>query len=778
MAKLSEIVRDPNFVNANEATKAAIFNKWAPQDPDYSGANPATQAAIRQKYGILSEVSGEGGADIAPPPAGTPPTAPTPLPPMSTGVPAWARRFPALYGVAGAVRETAGPVLEGVAGAVGGAAGGLAGSAVGPVGTATGAVGGAGLGYGMAKQVTRFADRVLGNEEVPTVGNAMATAAGDVLMGATTEAAGRGVITPIVNKAFNYASKVKNLKLENYLEAAEGRGREIVNALRAPRASAVPGAAPTAGEVAAPVSGTKFATLQATAEANPQMATRYAEQAAQTNQARLAQEGRVASRFKGVIDRVRGKIDRGLVDVSQKEVGEALTSFARAEQEAVKQGVVRPAYEEAFKLAGPTKINVGGLVDEAEAILQRPLSSYSPETSPNVVRVLMRFKPKPGTPAPTVGKAGFRVARPSSSDSRVAQADLRQLDDLRKAINADIAAAKVSNDPSAQMTLRNLGKLHDKIDEAVQESATITPEAKAAYQKALDTYRNEYVPRFKTGVNANLFKTTNVNEQKILADDVVSRYFTKGGEREADQFIQMFGQNPEALKVARAGIEDTFRRQVTDATGNVVPAKVAQFMKDYAKPITMLDEAGMNLGSRFDIIAKDAARLAKIQDMAKASGNKLSPALPPGANAAAVERRIGDLTKGLTPRQLSAVDAVRKDVAREVEAARLAAAGQRGRGATNELATAAGKEAGLPLPMLLSSPITLFNNVFKRLTGHLDDKLAYEIAREMSSPAMAAQSMEKALKLQDKRAAVNAMIPRVATTATMGATVDSQNSSR
>lgn len=52
MASLSDILNDPNYVNANAATKRAIFDKWAPSDPNYAGANDATKQAIRQKFGV------------------------------------------------------------------------------------------------------------------------------------------------------------------------------------------------------------------------------------------------------------------------------------------------------------------------------------------------------------------------------------------------------------------------------------------------------------------------------------------------------------------------------------------------------------------------------------------------------------------------------------------------------------------------------------------------------------------------------------------------------
>jgi hypothetical protein len=52
MPTLQEVIADPNYVNANFATKQAIFNKYASQDPNYSQANDATRFAIRQKYGV------------------------------------------------------------------------------------------------------------------------------------------------------------------------------------------------------------------------------------------------------------------------------------------------------------------------------------------------------------------------------------------------------------------------------------------------------------------------------------------------------------------------------------------------------------------------------------------------------------------------------------------------------------------------------------------------------------------------------------------------------
>lgn len=54
MANLASILTDPNYVNANEATKRAIFDKFSAQDPNFTNANPATQEAIRVKFGVVA----------------------------------------------------------------------------------------------------------------------------------------------------------------------------------------------------------------------------------------------------------------------------------------------------------------------------------------------------------------------------------------------------------------------------------------------------------------------------------------------------------------------------------------------------------------------------------------------------------------------------------------------------------------------------------------------------------------------------------------------------
>ena len=674
------------------------------------------------------------------------------IPAPQKEVPAWARKYPPLYGVAGALRETLGPLVEMGGMIAGGLAGATAGTfGAGPVGTAAGGITGAGLGYGVGKGATRLVDVALGNAPAQSLAQTLPQAAGDVLTGAEMETGGR-VLGSAVGRLIDavprgmakgkvIANRLLDPKSAAVIDAVEGKGRDIVNALRSPSAVIVPGSAPTPGEIAAPIGSAKFSAFAETYKTGN--ASEFAFMASQTNAARIAQQARDVDRFATVASKVQSKIESGLTDVSPRQIGEAIIDTAKAEQKVVKSGVIQPAYDRAFTAAGNAKVDVSKVVADAEKILERKLSDFAPETAPNTVRQLLGFTPKDQPTGPVILSASGKPL--TTPEVLPAQATLRQLDDVRKAINADIAAAKNSTAPTSDMTLRNLYKLHDAIDAAVTGSSTLPTQAKQLYADALSTYRTEYVPRFKTGINANLFKQTALNEPKLNPDDVVSKFFQPKGEREASQFVALLGNNPKALYLQRTGIEDLYRQKVVDAvTGEVLPAKHAKFMQDYARPLDIMDAAGMNLKARLEIVNKDATRLAKIQDLAAANNIKLDPPLPAGANADAVLRRVRDLTQGLSPQQLNDVSAVARDVAREQYYNTLAAAGGATKGGA-KLATKELKSVGLPTPSLLSVPVTIFNAVVKKLAGKMDDKVAAEIARELSSPALTAQMIEKAM---------------------------------
>ena len=106
----------------------------------------------------------------------------------------------------------------------------------------------------------------------------------------TPVVAGATATAPVVGKVatipVNYLREVMNPKLAALSTAAEGRGQQIVNALRG-QTEIVPGSVPTAGQAAADVGSTRYAALQA--EVAKQLPTEYLNRANQQAAARVAQ---------------------------------------------------------------------------------------------------------------------------------------------------------------------------------------------------------------------------------------------------------------------------------------------------------------------------------------------------------------------------------------------------------------------------------------------------------------------------------------------------------
>lgn len=232
MADLSSILTDPNYVNANEATKRAIFDRYSTQDPNYTGANAATQEAIRVKFGVAQLRAAERDAEEIPGPRGEPPR--------------WAAEYPNLYKAAVTTREMLGPTVEMLGGVAGGAVGTV--SATPGLGTLLGA----GAGYAGAKQVLRLADQYLGVEPRLSPQDALEQATKDIASGATLEAGGRVVgqalgaglskLADIRQLPEQRAAQMARQSLGGDVTAAQATLRAAPEDLTAAQALAVPGA--------------------------------------------------------------------------------------------------------------------------------------------------------------------------------------------------------------------------------------------------------------------------------------------------------------------------------------------------------------------------------------------------------------------------------------------------------------------------------------------------------------------------------------------------------
>ena len=188
MAGLQDILSDPNYVNANAATKAAIFDKFAPLDSNFANANFETQSAIRTKFGVSAAAEPEARQNVG------------------AELPAFAKTSPNLYSGLVKTRQMLGPTAE----MLGGVGGGVLGAPAGPVGV----VGGSALGYATAKELLNKADVALGLAPSETGSQAMGRAAGNVAEGAAFEVGGQvagKVINKLVDAGTYLAGKVADL---------------------------------------------------------------------------------------------------------------------------------------------------------------------------------------------------------------------------------------------------------------------------------------------------------------------------------------------------------------------------------------------------------------------------------------------------------------------------------------------------------------------------------------------------------------------------------------
>lgn len=285
----------------------------------------------------------------------------------------------------------------------------------------------------------------------------------------------------------------------------------------------------------------------------------------------------------------------GRLPTGPQESGAAIVTRAQDLSENLRATEVRPAYTRAQQAAGNTRINIDTVVAEAERVLGRPLSSFAPDTAPAIVRRIRALRPAEPEAQPLgSGLVSGRLRRAPAGPPEPTTATLADLDDLRKAINADVVAAGRGAGSLAGVETRNLLALQRTIDSAIDGSDTLPQQAKDLYGDALRTYRELYAPRFREGETGKILKPGMFGEMRIEPSQVVQQ-FTKDTDA-ARQFVTTFAGDPQAFASLRNGILGQFRLAAVDAqTGLVDPGKAANFLQKNAEQFAVLDNAGLGI---------------------------------------------------------------------------------------------------------------------------------------------------------------------------------------
>jgi len=540
------------------------------------------------------------------------------------------------------------------------------------------------------------------------------------LIGPGLIAKGAGAVSSGVRGAIEAGRNFVNPTANALVNAVGAKGPEIVNALRAGTQGLE-----TAGAAAAPVGSVEFSKFAKGLEP-------YAAQAnADITKAKDAVLGGNAASVETAANDAAKTVASDIAAPNQSEVGKDLSDMAHQTREQVKADIIRPAYDAAFKAAGNAKIDASGIVAKAEDILGQPLADIPTKDMPATARALSKLQ----STGPTLtDSTGAVIAQPK------VQATLEQLDDVRKAVNSDIAASKIAGNDAR---LRELGQLHNSIDDAVENSTSLDDMQKSLYQNALDQYRNEYTPRFKTGEAAKIFEARARNMSGINDEDVAAALIK--GPTETKSFVAMLGDNPDALKKAQEGIEGIYRDKVIK-DGVIDQTAHDAFMQKYGPQIDILDNAGMNLKDKLNgAVAKTQTALSPINDVAEVRAAINQAPLPAGAKADEIASRAQALGSALPPDELE-------------KALQIARRGQ-------EYDRLAGSKTSAPSEVPISKPIgftplewgkRVFVEAMKKVGSKLSDKLTTQLAAQFTDPHQAADVIEQALKYraaQDARKA-------------------------
>lgn len=318
--------------------------------------------------------------------------------------------------------------------------------------------------------------------------------------------------------------------------------------------------------------------------------------------------------------------------------GARIQEAAKGVKKTLQQTVIQPAYEQPLREAGKAKIDITPVVGLAEQVLGKPLTAFQPETAPGALArelASLRRPPSKGDWV-SLGEGAGYYGEPGPPAPTTAT--LRQIDAIRRGINADLAQAATATDAGAASRYRALKEMSNRLNQAVEQTEAIPEHIKSAYADANALYAEEYAPRVKYGITGDMLRNTARGVTKLLPDDIVDAVLKN--QTNALQFVRTFEGNPTAQNALQAGIIDRVRRAAEDIkTGFIDPDKIASFAQNPA-----LSALGIDLKATLQPLMDRAneinAGLAELTARAKKVGKADATAIVDTALKNAPEMRF------------------------------------------------------------------------------------------------------------------------------------------
>jgi hypothetical protein len=423
-----------------------------------------------------------------------------------------------------------------------------------------------------------------------------------------------------------------------------------------------------------------------------------------------------AARAEASITSDAQKIASDIAAPDVQKTGQNLIDIAEKEKKLSQKTVIGPKFKAAEELGNGVGSDISGLLNKAGELID----TIDPDAAAVLSRKLNKFQGETTTPE-FMGPGGATYkGKPVTA---APTATLEDIGDIRTAINDAAAKALAAGSDG---DYGRLMKLHDEVTNAVKNSKTLSPEAKNAYFDAVETYKTEHAPRFKTGLQVNLFKI-NKGENGITASNVINKFFKDADT--TDNFVALFGKNPSAMSEAQKGMEGLFRDSVIK-DGVIDPKKYTKFMEDYGPQIDKLDATGLNIRGKLDAVVADTktalAPKATIEEVKKAGGGTT---LPSGAKTTEIMTDVNDALQKLPAADIDAV----AEIARRAQA-------------YADIKSPATPIGGVEKPQFLNTAKRAVSEIYAALAQKLGDRQALRISELFSTPQGTQAFIETALK--------------------------------
>lgn len=301
-------------------------------------------------------------------------------------------------------------------------------------------------------------------------------------------------------------------------------------------------------------------------------------------------------------------------------------------------------------LANGETYDLSGAQKKVEAVLGTTLAKIKPDTVPAPIRNLQTLFSRSD---PELARIVTEITGNPPPNAPATMRDLHEaivgLNDASSGMAADNFLGK-----------HNIGAARD-ILEGVLETQTKDPALYQKLQDAREWFKNNFVPRFRTGTNFNLSREGGISKanENILGDaSIIPAYLAKdakaGGvpEERMQQFDALWGgelpgtqRNASAYNALWRGIEDDYARNVLNK-GKFDPAAHDKFMGEYEAALKrtpgLRDKLDVNADRILSLQGEADREAQRFHDI---TGSPITAALGPIEAKKALDAALNDPKK-------------------------------------------------------------------------------------------------------------------------------------